>query len=237
MKPTETVFEHVLDFVEQDQHIAATREQALRGEIRRQPTFARQPVLVFVGAAHLERVQSGGGGQGPRQFGLAGAGRTVEQRIDAGQAARRGLLQHLAHLRLSGGQMRKILRSPRGRRRRFDQQRHQRRAILGRGFQQDAQQTAGADEILQIGQVAVVLDQFQCAQRLLGGKRFAQRRDGQIEQRRQPGQVDPGRYATAFAQQGAQRFVQNVLIEIIEHPQRRFIQHANQCLNRPGQPE
>ena len=85
--------EDILDLVEQQRDLAAALQEDLADLQAAVPVAARQRVAVAVGMLHLVERQPGSLRADLRKLGLAGARRTVQQHVDAGFAARDGVLQ------------------------------------------------------------------------------------------------------------------------------------------------
>ena len=96
---------HVLDLVEQQRHVGAGLEEHLADLQRAVAVAARQRIAVAVGVFDLVQVEPGGLRRHPRQLGLAGAGRPVEQHVDAGGALGHGVLQQRGeHVEVGAGE-------------------------------------------------------------------------------------------------------------------------------------
>ena len=84
---------YVLHLVEQKRGLRAALEEYLRDLQRTVAVASAERVAVAVGIFHLEQIQVGGLRDDLGEFGLAGAGRPVQQNVDAGFLARHGMAQ------------------------------------------------------------------------------------------------------------------------------------------------
>ena len=89
--------EHVFHLVEQQRHAGAALEENLADLQAAVAVPAGQAVAVAVGVFHFIQVQAGGRRAHFRQLGLARAGWSVEQHVDARLLAQRGVLQQRCH--------------------------------------------------------------------------------------------------------------------------------------------
>ena len=93
--------EHVFHLVEQQRRLRAALQEHLRDLQRAVAVAPAQRVAVAVGVLDLEQLQPGGLRHHLGQLGLAGAGRAVQQHVDARLLARHRVAQQRAqHLRV-----------------------------------------------------------------------------------------------------------------------------------------
>jgi hypothetical protein len=216
--------EDVLDLVEDQQGIATPREQALGEQIGREAAFAREPVAVLVGAAHLIGTQPAGVREGARELGLAGAGRAVQQGVDADRAGRRGTAEDRLQMREGVGDVGKGRQRPGGRGCRLDQDAEECLGIRRLGIEELAQQTGRTNYVFQVAGIARVVEQTESTQRGLAGQRLAQDTLGDCEGRAQTDQVDARGGLLVAAQEGAKRLLRVVLDKIRKDLQGGLVQ-------------
>ena len=168
--------EHVLDLVEQQRRLRAALEEDLRDLQRAVAVAARERVAVAVGVLDLEQLQARGLRHHLGELGLAGAGRAVEQHVDARLLARhRGAQQGDEHLRVFLDECevvhreRALGRGPR-------EHGHQLVVVAVLAHQHRRQLLADLHQVGQVGDVVLgdqVLDQADALQPRAGAQRLA----------------------------------------------------------------
>ncbi|MCY1506812.1 hypothetical protein D9M68_410690 [compost metagenome] len=168
--------EHVLDLVEQQRGLRAALEEHLRDLQRAVAVAAAERVAVAVGVLDLEELQARGLRDHLGQLGLAGAGRAVEQHVDAGLLARDGRAQQRdEHLRvfLHEG---KIVRRERALGRGPREHGHQLVVVAVLAHQHGRQLLADLHEVGEVGDVVLgdeVLDEADALQPRARAQRLA----------------------------------------------------------------
>ncbi|MNM67672.1 hypothetical protein D3C81_792080 [compost metagenome] len=156
--------EHVFHLIEQQRGMRAAAQEGLRHLQRAVAVLARQAVAVAVQAIHLVQLAAGLARQQAREFRLAGAGRPVDQHVDAAGVLARGVGQQRAQVAGIGLDMRVVGNSQRGRRGRAGEHRHH-LGFVGVIAQQHVQQAVGqAHQVAQVGHAVLgqrLLDQVQ----------------------------------------------------------------------------